>query len=452
MATQTTQTTQTTQQSAHPDTGPTGTGDTPPPGSVADALAPVIRSLVGGDVPVRFVFWDGSASGPAEGIGTLHIRSADALRRILWSPGELGVARAFVAGDLTVEGDLYRLLRVLDGAGSADLRQVGMRTLPSVVAAAARLGVLGPPLPPPPEECRPPGRLHSLTRDAAVISHHYDVGNPFYRLVLGPAMTYSCARFVSDRASLEEAQEAKHELICRKLGLDTRDGARLLDVGCGWGSMAIHAARHHGAVVTGVTLSTEQADEARRRVAEAGLTDRVEIRLQDYRSLAGEQFDAVSSIGMFEHVGSQQMTRYFETLRGVLAPTGRLLNHAISKAGGSYLGGRTFIGRYVFPDGELADVAAVVKAMQATGFEVRDVESLREHYSRTLHHWVSNLEENWEEAVGLVGRARADIWRLYMAASANGFDDGRLAIHQVLGVVPDADGTSGMPPTRAGWG
>jgi cyclopropane-fatty-acyl-phospholipid synthase len=178
----------------------------------------------------------------------------------------------------------------------------------------------------------------------------------------------------------------------------------------------------------------------------------VEIRLQDYRSLAGEQFDAVSSLGMFEHVGSQQMTRYFETLRGVLAPTGRLLNHAISKAGGSYLGGRTFIGRYVFPDGELADVAAVVKAMQATGFEVRDVESLREHYSRTLHHWVSNLEENWEEAVGLVGRARADIWRLYMAASANGFDDGRLAIHQVLGVVPDADGTSGMPPTRAGWG
>ena len=178
----------------------------------------------------------------------------------------------------------------------------------------------------------------------------------------------------------------------------------------------------------------------------AGLADRIEIRLQDYRDLRGEQFDAISSIGMFEHVGAARMAQYFETLRRLLTPTGRLLNHAISKAGGSFLGGRTFIGRYVFPDGELLDVADVVRAMQQSGFEVRDVESLREHYSKTLHHWVSNLEDRWDEAVGLVGAPRANIWRLYMAASANGFDDGGLAIHQVLGVVPDRDGHSGMPP------
>ena len=424
----------------------------PARGSAAEVLAPFLRIVVGTGVPVRFEFWDGSGAGPTDGIGTLHVRSVDAVRRILWAPGELGVARAFVSGDLTVEGDLYALLKVLHDASPRDLRQLGLRTLPTMAEAARRLGALGPPLPAPAEECRPAGRLHSPARDARAISHHYDVGNDFYRLVLGPSMTYSCARFVTAGTTLEEAQSAKYELICRKLGIDERPGARLLDVGCGWGSMAIHAARHHQASVVGVALSHEQVDEARRRVAEAGLDDRVEIRLQDYRDLHGEEFDAISSIGMFEHVGSRPMTRYFETLRRLLAPTGRLLNHAISKPGSSVLGRRSFVGRYVFPDGELLDVAEVVSAMQRTGFEVRDVESLREHYSRTLHHWVANLEGHWDEAVGLVGLPRANIWRLYMAASANGFDDGGLAIHQVLGVVPAPGGRSGMPTTRAAWG
>ncbi|MGO8873903.1 MAG: class I SAM-dependent methyltransferase [Acidimicrobiales bacterium] len=422
-----------------------------PPASAADVLAPFLRVVVGTDVPVRFEFWDGSGIGPTDGIGTLQVRSADAVRRILWAPGELGVARAFVCGDLAVEGDIYALLRVLHDASPRDLRAVGLRTLPIMIEAARRLGALGPPLPAPPEECKPTGRLHSPARDARVISHHYDVGNEFYRLVLGPSMTYSCARFVTDTTTLEEAQAAKYELICRKLGIDRQPGARLLDVGCGWGSMAIHAARHHQASVVGVALSREQVDEARRRVAEAGLEDRVEIRMEDYRDLGDERFDAISSIGMFEHVGTGHMTRYFETLRRLLVPTGRLLNHAISKPGGSVLGRRSFVGRYVFPDGELLDVAEVVRAMQRTGFEVRDVESLREHYSRTLHHWVANLEAHWDEAVALVGLPRANIWRLYMAASANGFDDGGLAIHQVLGVVPTTEGRSGMPPTRAGW-
>ena len=237
-----------------------------PTGSAADALAPLIRALVGGTAPVRFEFWDGSGFGPPNSVGTLQIRSVDALRRILWAPGELGVARAFVSGDLAVEGDIYALLRVLHAASPRDFRRMGLRTLPTVIDAARRLGALGPPLPAPREECKPTGRLHSLSRDAAVISHHYDVGNEFYRLVLGPSMTYSCARFLSDDVPLEDAQAAKHELICRKLGLDRQPGARLLDVGCGWGSMAIHAARHHQATVTGVALSHEQVDEARRRV------------------------------------------------------------------------------------------------------------------------------------------------------------------------------------------
>jgi cyclopropane-fatty-acyl-phospholipid synthase len=264
-------------------------------------------------------------------------------------------------------------------------------------------------------------------------------------------MTYSCARFVDPSSTLEEAQDAKHELICRKLGLHHRPGLRLLDVGCGWGSMAIHAATRHQAQVVRVTLSAEQVELARARVAEAGLSDRIEIRLQDYRQLGGERFDAISSIGMFEHVGATSMARYFGTLRGLLTPTGRLLNHAISTPGGSKVGSRTFIGRYVFPDGELLDVGRVILAMQRSGFEVRDVESLREHYSRTLHAWVENLRRSWDAAVGLVGEPRANVWLLYMAASANGFDDGGLAIHQVLGVVPEPDGTSGMPATRINW-
>jgi cyclopropane-fatty-acyl-phospholipid synthase len=426
-------------------------GSTAQVGNAATVLEPVLTALLGRDAPLRVVFWDGSSLGPDRPVGTLTLRSPDALRRIAWAPGELGLARAFVAGDLTVEGDIFEVLVALRDASPADLRTVDLRTLAVTARAAWRLGVLGRPMPPPPEECRPAGRIHSPTRDARAVSHHYDVGNDFYELVLGPSWTYSCARFVTPATSLEEAQAAKYELVCRKLGLDSGPGMRLLDVGCGWGSMAVHAARHHGARVTGVALSHEQVDKARQRVRAAGLDDVIDIRYQDYRDLRGEQFDAVSSIGMFEHVGTARTAQYFTTLRGLLAPTGRLLNHAISSPGGSRLDTRTFVGRYVFPDGELVDVGQVVLAMESAGFEVRDVESLREHYSRTLRCWVANLEANWDRAVALVGRARADVWRLYMAASAVGFDDGGIAVHQVLGVAPDPGGASGMPRTRGDW-
>ncbi len=422
----------------------------------ASALRPLLSLLLGDRVSIRFEMWDGSAIGPTSAGGRLRLRSPDALRRLVWSPDELGLARGYVAGDIDVEGDLFAVLETLRDAVSLPSspwhrsRYVA-QVLPRAFDAARRLGVLGRPPSPPPEEARPRGRRHSRSRDAQAVGHHYDVGNDFYRLVLGGSMTYSCAYWPGPSMSLDDAQSAKHELICRKLALHERPGSRLLDIGCGWGSLAIHAAQHHHATVVGVTISREQAELARARVAEAGVSAQVEIRLQDYRDVGGEQFDAVSSVGMFEHVGAARMEEYFARVRRLLRPEGRLLNHAISSVGGSRIGGRSFIGRYVFPDGELIDVGQVVLAMEGAGFEVRDVESLREHYATTLRAWVGNLEREWDRAVELVGERRARVWRLYMAASAVGFEDGGTSVHQVLGVVPGDDGASGMPRTRAGW-
>jgi cyclopropane-fatty-acyl-phospholipid synthase len=412
----------------------------------ADVLAPVVREMLGDPPPVRLVLWDGSELGPPDGgAGTLRLHSPDAIRRLLWSPNQLGLGRAYVAGDLDAEGDIFKVVESLrDRVGEAAV----LRLVPTAMRAARRLGVLGRPLPPPPEDARLHGGRHSVRRDAAAIGHHYDVGNDFYRLVLGPSMTYSCARFVDDDTDLTAAQAAKHDLICRKLGLDAMTGGRLLDVGCGWGSMAIHAASNYDVSVLGITISEAQAELARDRVVAAGVADRVEIRLQDYRQLGGEQFDAISSIGMSEHVGHRNLDCYYEILHAALRPTGRLLNHAISRVGGSKLGRGSFVGRYVFPDGELVDVGESLLLMERVGFEVRDVESLREHYARTLRAWVANLEGAWDEAVRLVGEPRARIWRLYMAGSAISFEDSDIAVHQVLGVVPTSTGTSGMPRTR----
>jgi cyclopropane-fatty-acyl-phospholipid synthase len=416
--------------------------------TAAHALAPLVHAMLGDSLPIEVRFWDGSRVGATDGPATIVLRSPRALRRILWSPNEVGFARAFVTGEADVEGDLMAAIRAVFVAAPDDLL-IGTRTVVQTLGGAARLGVLGPPLPPPAEEARLRGGIHSRQRDAAAIAHHYDVGNDFYRLVLGESMTYSCARFTSPDASLEDAQAAKYDLICRKLGL--REGMRLLDVGCGWGGMAMHAASHYQVAAVGITLSEQQFDLARKRVAEAGLSDWVEIRLQDYRDVGGngERFDAISSIGMFEHVGKEQMAAYFSVLSGVLEPGGRLLNHAISTPNGVTFDRRSFTARYVFPDGELEDVADVVAAMEAVDLEVRDVESLREHYALTLRQWVVNLDRHWDEAVALVGEVRARIWRLYMAAAVVGFELNETAIHQVLGVKTMADGTSGMPLTRS---
>jgi cyclopropane-fatty-acyl-phospholipid synthase len=418
------------------------------PGTISRSLAIVtvasaVETIVGPGFPIAFRAYDGSSLGPPDAPTTLVVRSPDAIRRILTAPGELGLGRAYVAGDLDVEGDLF--------FGLGALRDRIPTLGPSQLAQSARLvGLKGlRPLPPPPEEARLHGRRHSRKRDAAAIAHHYDVSNAFYRLVLGPSMTYSCAVWPSVDTTLEEAQAAKYELICRKL--DLREGSRLLDVGCGWGAMAMHAAREHGAHAVGVTLSRAQAEWAQKAVAEAGLADRVEIRFQDYRDVVDGPFEAISSIGMFEHVGLKNLGMYFDRLFSLLRPGGRLLNHGITRPARpgrmrtpARIRRRSFIDRYVFPDGELHELGAVVSRMQASGFEVRHVEGLREHYALTLRAWVSNLERSWDACVAEAGEARARIWRLYMAVSVVNFEAGRTQIHQVL-AMKDDDGVSGLP-------
>ncbi|GAA1532157.1 cyclopropane-fatty-acyl-phospholipid synthase family protein [Streptomyces albidochromogenes] len=434
---------------------------------MADAalrLTTLAEELLGTPLPVRVRAWDGSEAGPADA-PVLVVRSRRALRRLLWKPGELGLARAWVAGELDIEGDLYEALDRIAGllwdrgAGTKSVVHALQAVRDPRLRAGARelIGLAGPwpPPPPPAEEVRRrSGPLHTKRRDKEAISHHYDVGNDFYGLVLGPSMVYSCAYFGDGGGgtTLEEAQHAKLDLISRKLGL--RDGTRLLDVGCGWGSMAIHAAREYGARVTGVTLSKEQAAYARKRVADEGLADLVEIRVQDYRDVSDGPYDAISSIGMAEHVGSVQYRQYAHDLFALLKPGGRLLNHQIARRpepNEAAYQVDEFIDAYVFPDGELAPLGRTVGTLEDAGFEVRDVESIREHYALTLRRWVANLEDNWSGAVRATSLGRARVWRLYMAASALSFERNKIGVNQVLAVRPGKDGTSGMPLRARTW-
>ena len=407
---------------------------------------------------MRVDYWDGSSSGPADAPLHARFRSRRALRRLLWAPNELGFARAYVSGDIAIEGDLLTALSTLDRLADPESGpgvHVDRTTRRAIARAALRLGILGPPPRPPAEEARLRGRRHSVGRDSDAVGHHYDVGNDFYRLVLGPSMVYSCAYFeqaFGSGYSLEQAQQAKLDLVARKLEL--APGMRVLDVGCGWGAFVRHAAREHGCRAVGVTLSREQAAWARQQVEDDGLADRVEIRVQDYRDVADGPYDAIASIGMAEHVGQDLLPAYAARLFDLLRPQGRLLNHAIARRPGPRdEGGSTtsFIDRYVFPDGELEPLATMVDAIEGAGFEVRDVESLREHYAQTLRAWVANLEAGWEQAVALSSPGRARVWQLYMAGSALGFEGNRLGVHQVLAVRPGERGTSGMPPTRAAF-
>jgi cyclopropane-fatty-acyl-phospholipid synthase len=405
------------------------------------ALAQLVEEVLGGDVPLAVEAYDGSRSGP-EGGTTLIIRSPDALRRVVTAPGELGLSRAYVAGELDVEGEIWDLLALRDRMPNVRITPRTVRKLVDELGGWRQIRRIEPP----PEEARLRGRRHSRVRDAAAISHHYDVSNAFYRIVLGPSMTYSCAVWHDPAHTLEEAQANKYELISRKLALEP--GMRLLDVGCGWGGMAMHAAKHHGVRAVGVTISRRQAELAEKRVAEAGLSEQVEIRVQDYREVEDGPYDAISSIGMFEHVGESRLSEYFGRLRALLRPQGRLLNHGISRPPGNTrarLPRNSFINRYVFPDGELHEVGRVVSITQTAGFEVRHVETLREHYALTLRQWVANLEARWDEAVAEVGEGRARVWRLYMAGSAKNFEAGRSQVHQVLSTPSTDDGVSGVP-------
>ncbi len=408
-------------------------------------VATLVNELLGEDLPVRFDAYDGSHTGPEDAAARVVVKSPNVLLRMLTAGGEVGLAGAYASGELDVEGDVYAVLSLRERVSDVKLTPASAL---SALRIAARTGLRAPPRAP--GEARLGGRLHSRQRDAAAIAHHYDVSNTFYRLFLGPTMTYTCALWADPSVGLDAAQTAKHELVCRKLGL--QPGMRLLDVGCGWGGMSLHAAAHHGVRAVGVTLSRRQAEWGQKAAADAGLTDLVEIRHQDYRDVDDGPYDAIASIGLIEHVGTAQLPSYAAHLFALLRPGGRMLNHGISRPPGARGSGRprpwsrsrSFLYHFVFPDGELMEVGKVVSGLQAAGFEARHMESLREHYALTLRAWVENLEANWDEAVAEAGPARTRLWHLYMAGSAVHFEANLSNLHQVLVVKPE-HGRSGMP-------
>ncbi len=400
--------------------------------------------------PVRIEAYDGSAAGPV-GAPTFRLNSRKALAHLISAPGELGLVRAYVSGELDVEApDHYTALRALAGESIGDLsgwqRLQALRRLGSKALTWVE---------PPPQEVGAKRyvaglRAHTMGRDAVAIAHHYDVSNRFYSWVLGPSMAYTCAVYADVTTTLEQAQAAKFDLVCRKLAL--RPGMRLLDVGCGWGGMALHAATHYDVEVVAVTLSRQQAEWGQKVVADAGLTARVDIRHQDYRAVPESGFDAVSSIGLTEHIGISQLSSYAARLAGKLRPQGRLLNHCITRPDddSAAISKRGFIARYVFPDGELPGVGRLVGELQRAGLEVRHDENLREHYARTLTAWCDNLDAHWDDAVTEVGQGTARVWALYLAGSRLSFERNDIQLHQVL-AVKTTDGMSGMP-LRPDWG
>jgi cyclopropane-fatty-acyl-phospholipid synthase len=423
--------------------------------NVTMTIGEAISRLMPGGLPFRFTAYDGSSAGPPDAPVALHLRNERGLSYLLTAPGDLGMARAYVAGDLLIEGahpgDPYEAMVVLMTA--LKFKVPPPQELVRIVRGLG-LGRLKPP-PPPPEEHLPrwrrllEGMRHSRERDAVAIHHHYDVSNRFYELVLGPSMTYTCAVFPREGATLEEAQAEKYDLVCRKLGL--RPGQRLLDIGSGWGGMVRHAAREYGVTALGVTLSRKQADWAREAIERDGLSDRAEVRFGDYRDVTEAGFDALSSIGLTEHIGVRNYPAYFSFIRSRLRPGGRVLNHCITRPDNrSRAETGPFIDRYVFPDGELTGSGRIITAMQDAGLEVRHEENLREHYALTLQGWCRNLRENWDECVAEAGLGTAKVWGLYMAGSRIGFDCNGIQLHQVLASRTERSGDSGFP-LRPTW-
>jgi cyclopropane-fatty-acyl-phospholipid synthase len=418
------------------------------------SIAGALELLFEHGIPFRFTAYDGSAAGPPDAPVRLHLATERGLAYLLTAPGDLGMARAYVMGDLLLEGvhpgDPYDALRLF-------MSRLTFRR-PSPTEAVRVLRSLGltklVPPPPPPQEAVPrwrrivEGARHSHQRDAEAIHHHYDVSNRFYELVLGPSMTYTCACYPSADATLEEAQAFKYDLVARKLGL--RPGMRLLDVGCGWGGMVRHAVQHYGVTALGVTLSREQATWAQQAIKADGLDDVAEVRHLDYRDVAETEFDAVSSIGLTEHIGIRNYPAYFGALRDKLVPGGRLLNHSITRPHNRPTSTGAFIDRYVFPDGELTGSGRIITEMQDVGFEVRHEENLREHYAMTCRAWARNLAENWDECVAEAGEATARIWGLYLAGCSLGFEVNDIQLHQVLAVKPHPDGAADFP-LRPDW-
>jgi cyclopropane-fatty-acyl-phospholipid synthase len=376
--------------------------------------------------PFGVRLWDGTTLPPTNGGGpTFEVRSPDAFAHALLAPGQLGLGRAYVSGSLDVD-DLEGTLELLDDWQPPP---IDGRTRARLMLGAVRAFGLRRPPARPAAELRPRGKRHSLERDARAVRHHYDVSNDFFRLMLDESMTYSCAIFSRGATTLEEAQHEKLELVCTKLNL--QPGQRVLDIGCGWGSFALHAAEHHGAKVVGITLSEPQAALARRRVEERGVGDRVEIRVEDYRALTGEPFDAVASIGMVEHVGTSQIDVYARQLARMVRPGGRILNHGIARLRTGDPEAGPFSERYVFPDGAPLHLSRIQLALERGGLETEHVEGFRSDYAETLRHWARNIDDNIEEARRLAGPERVRVWRLYLRAARRGFETGFTSVYQV---------------------
>jgi cyclopropane-fatty-acyl-phospholipid synthase len=404
--------------------------------------------------PLKFTAYDGSTAGTDDAELGLDLRSPRGATYLATAPGELGLARAYVSGDLQLygvhPGDPYELLKTL--TDRVHFKRPSARVLANVVRSIGLEHML--PIAPPPQETPPrwrrvaDGLMHSKTRDADAIHHHYDVSNTFYERVLGPSMTYTCAVYPDADATLEEAQDYKYRLIFEKLRL--QPGDRLLDVGCGWGGMVRYAAGQ-GVHAIGATLSAEQAKWAQKAIEDEGLTDLAEVRHSDYRDVRETEFDAVSSIGLTEHIGVKNYPAYFGFLKSRLRTGGLLLNHCITRQDNkqtSFAGG--FTDRYVFPDGELTGSGRIVMAIQDAGFEMLHAENIRHHYAMTLRDWCRNLVENWDDAVAEVGLATAKVWGLYMAASRVGFEQNNLQLHHVLAANVAASGDDSLP-LRPWW-
>jgi cyclopropane-fatty-acyl-phospholipid synthase len=378
--------------------------------------------------PFAVELWDGTSVPATNGGGgpTFRVRSPRALAHLLRAPGELGLCRAYVAGMLDVD-DLDAAVRLIDAWDTPDIPLAARARL--AVAAVRACGIVAPPSVPK-IELRPRGPLHSLARDRRAVRYHYDAGNDFFALFLDDSMTYSCGVWNRGATTLEEAQEAKLDLVSTKLGL--KAGERVLDVGCGWGSFVIHAAKHNGVRALGVTLSGEQAEEARRRVEEAGVADRVEIRVADYRELREEPFDAIASIGMVEHVGENRIDEYAARLASLLRPGGRVLNHGIAQLQhGVDNEAGPFSERYVFPDGEPLHLSRIQLALERAGLFTDQVEGFEDDYPKTITQWIANFESRLSDAERIAGVERTRVWRVYLHAARVGFQTGFEAVYQV---------------------
>jgi cyclopropane-fatty-acyl-phospholipid synthase len=416
-------------------------------------LAQVLEIFTAGRLPLRFTAYDGSAAGPSDAPFALDLKTPRGTSYLVTGFGDLGLARAYIAGDLDIRGvhpgDPYELLKALE---SLEFTRPSPRLMARIVRS---IGVEHlRPVAPPPQEVLPrwrriaDGLRHSKSRDAGAIRHHYDVSNTFYEWVLGPSMTYTCACYPHLDASLEDAQEYKYRLVFEKLRL--KPGDRLLDVGCGWGGMVRYAARR-GVHALGVTLSHEQAEWAQRAIADEGL-EHAEVRYGDYRDIAETEFDAVSSIGLLEHIGVRNYASYFRFLRSRLRPGGLLLNHCITRSDNkTEPAAQGFIDRYVFPDGELTGSGRIITEAQDAGLEVLHEENLRPHYAMTLRDWCANLVEHWDEAVAEIGLPAAKVWGLYMAGSRLAFEAGGIQLHHVLAVNSLGNSDDADLPLRPWW-